>query len=139
MIATLEQRNITAEAAEFEKQSEDFRTELACLCKMLADPNRLRIVFFLLHEDELNVTEFCKRLEQSQPAVSHHLALLKQAGILKVRRDGKHNFYAVCRDRFQGVMVQLFESMLEPSNGEVRIKDFRLTHSRPEVAGLATD
>jgi ArsR family transcriptional regulator len=101
---------------------------------MLSDANRLRIIFYLLNEAELNVTEFCQRLDQSQPAVSHHLALLKQAGILSVRRDGKHNFYSVCRDRFQGVIVQLFESFLEPTNGEVRINDFLLTHSRPAIA-----
>jgi ArsR family transcriptional regulator, arsenate/arsenite/antimonite-responsive transcriptional repressor len=132
MIATLEQSNTSSETADNSLESStEFRAELAHLCKMLSDPNRLRIVFFLLNETELNVTEFCKRLDQSQPAVSHHLALLKQAGILTVRRDGKHNFYAVCRDRFQGVIVQLFESFLEPTNGEVRINDFLLTHSRP--------
>lgn len=132
MIATLDHTNTTSEAADGDLESSaDFRAELAHLCKMLADPNRLRIIFFLLNEAELNVTEFCQRLDQSQPAVSHHLALLKQAGILKVRRDGKHNFYSVCRDRFQGVIVQLFESFLEPIDGEVRINDFLLTHSRP--------
>jgi ArsR family transcriptional regulator, arsenate/arsenite/antimonite-responsive transcriptional repressor len=134
MIATLEHSNSTSESVDAEKLTEDFRAELAHLCKMLADSNRLRIIFFLLNEDELNVTEFCNRLDQSQPAVSHHLALLKQAGILKVRRDGKHNFYSVCRDRFQGVIVQLFESFLEPANGEVRINDFLLTHSGSAVA-----
>ena len=135
MIATLEQSNTSSELADDSLESStEFRAELAHLCKMLSDPNRLSIVFFLLNETELNVTEFCKRLDQSQPAVSHHLALLKQAGILTVRRDGKHNFYAVCRDRFQGVIVQLFESFLEPVDGEVRIDDFLLTHSRSAAA-----
>jgi ArsR family transcriptional regulator len=135
MIATLEQANTTSETDDRDLQSsEEFRNELAHLCKMLSDANRLRIIFYLLNEAELNVTEFCQRLDQSQPAVSHHLALLKQAGILSVRRDGKHNFYSVCRDRFQGVIVQLFESFLEPTNGEVRINDFLLTHSRPAIA-----
>ena len=132
MIATLDQTNTTPEVTDEDLDSSaEFRAELAHLCKMLSDPNRLRIIFYLLSEAELNVTEFCQRLDQSQPAVSHHLALLKQAGILTVRRDGKHNFYAVCRDRFQGVIVQLFESFLEPTDGEVRINDFLLTHSRP--------
>ncbi len=132
MIATLEQPDTTPETDDQKlESSEEFRAELAHLCKMLSDANRLRIIFYLLNEAELNVTEFCQRLNQSQPAVSHHLALLKQAGILSVRRDGKHNFYSVCRDRFQGVIVQLFDSFLEPTNGEVRINDFLLTHSRP--------
>tara|TARA_R110002072_G_scaffold302710_2_gene487887 strand:+ start:524945 stop:525382 length:438 start_codon:yes stop_codon:yes gene_type:complete len=131
MIATLDHADTTPESANFELESTtEFRAELAHLCKMLSDANRLRIIFYLLNEAELNVTEFCQRLDQSQPAVSHHLALLKQAGILTVRRDGKHNFYSVCRDRFQGVIVQLFESFLEPVDGEVRINDFLLTHAR---------
>jgi len=136
MIATLEQDDTTPtpvpEPADSDALTDGFRTELAHLCKMMADSNRLRIIFFLMREEELNVTEFCNRLEQSQPAVSHHLALLKQAGILKVRREGKHNFYSVCRERFQGVIVQLFESFLEPSaDGQVRFNDFLLTHSGP--------
>ena len=135
MIATLEHTNSATESKSSDQDSsEEFRAELAHLCKMLSDANRLRIIFFLLKEEELNVTEFCNRLDQSQPAVSHHLALLKQAGILKVRRDGKHNFYSVCRNRFQGVIVQLFESFLEPSNGEVRISNFLLTHSGTKAA-----
>ena len=110
MIATLDNADTTPESVGYELDSTaEFRAELAHLCKMLSDANRLRIIFYLLNEAELNVTEFCQRLDQSQPAVSHHLALLKQAGILTVRRDGKHNFYSVCRDRFQGVIVQLFE------------------------------
>jgi ArsR family transcriptional regulator, arsenate/arsenite/antimonite-responsive transcriptional repressor len=135
MIATLDHMNTESETVDFQQASTvEFREELAHLCKMLSDANRLRIIFFLLKEDELNVTEFCKRLEQSQPAVSHHLALLKQAGILKVRRDGKHNFYSVCRGRFQGVIVQLFESFMEPSNGEARINNFLLTRSGAKVS-----
>jgi ArsR family transcriptional regulator, arsenate/arsenite/antimonite-responsive transcriptional repressor len=135
MIATLEQPNTVSETDDRDLESSvEFRAELAHLCKMLSDANRLRIIFYLLNEAELNVTEFCQRLNQSQPGVSHHLALLKQAGILSVRRDGKHNFYSVCRDRFQGVIVQLFESFLEPTNGEVRFNDLLLTHSRPSPA-----
>lgn len=135
MIATLDQEITASETVDGNLESSaEFRAELAHLCKMLSDANRLRIIFFLLKDEELNVTEFCQRLDQSQPAVSHHLALLKQAGILKVRRDGKHNFYSVCRDRFQGVIVQLFESFLEPIDGEVRINDLLLTHARPAAA-----
>lgn len=110
--------------------SEAFQADVAEVCRMLADSNRLRIIFFLMRTPELNVSEICERLSQSQPAVSHHLALLKQARILKMRRDGKHNFYSLCRDRFQGVMVRLFESMLESApEGEVRFSDFLLTHA----------
>ncbi len=101
----------------------DLQEDITNVCKMLADPHRLRIVFYLLREPELNVTELCERLSQSQPAVSHHLALLKSAQLLKVRRDGKHNFYSVCRPRFQQVMVRLFSSILENDGGTPRLDE----------------
>ena len=48
---------------------------LAGLFKLLADETRLRIIYFLLQKDEINVRTFCGLLGQSQPAVSHHLAM----------------------------------------------------------------
>ena len=52
--------------------------ELAQVFKLLSDETRLRILFYLAlsPNGELHVTDLCHRLGQSQPAVSHHLALL---------------------------------------------------------------
>ena len=130
MIATRELSPEDRTDDDFLNLTDDFRADIAQLCKMLADASRLRIVFFLMKHPELNVTEICDRLEQSQPAVSHHLGLLKQSGILQVRRDGKHNFYSICRDRFHGIMIKLFQSMLE-SESELHFDDFLLTRSNP--------
>jgi DNA-binding transcriptional ArsR family regulator len=48
----------------------------------------------LLTEKERNVSELCADLgTQSQPAVSHHLALLRHGRLIEPRRSGKHNFY----------------------------------------------
>ena len=57
--------------------SEQAIRELAQVFKLLSDETRLRILFYLaLSENrELHVTDLCQRLGQSQPAVSHHLAL----------------------------------------------------------------
>ena len=68
-------------------------SELAQLFKILSDETRLRIVVLLHNEQELNVRSLCARLGHSQPAVSHHLDLMKMAGLIACRRDGKHNFY----------------------------------------------
>ena len=46
------------------------------------------------------MTDFCQRLGQSQPAVSHHLAFLRVSGLIELRREGKHNFYSVRTDHF---------------------------------------
>jgi DNA-binding transcriptional ArsR family regulator len=48
----------------------------------------------LLSDKERNVTEICSDLgSQSQPAVSHHLALLRHGRLIEPRRSGKHNYY----------------------------------------------
>ncbi len=68
---------------------------VAELLKQVSDPTRLQ-VFMLLSEKERNVTELCSDLgTQSQPAVSHHLALLRHGRLIEPRRSGKHNFYAL--------------------------------------------
>lgn len=79
--------------------------------KLLADETRLKILMYLMREGELHVSALCDRLGQSQPAVSHHLALLRQAGMIEPRRDGKHNFYSIQKDHFHQIMAELFASM----------------------------
>src|SRR5262245_31502283 len=67
--------------------------QAAELLKQVSDPTRLQVLM-LLKEKERNVTELCKDLgSQSQPAVSHHLALLRHGRLIEPRRSGKHNFY----------------------------------------------
>ena len=80
-----------------------------------------------MQERELHVSALCERLHQSQPAVSHHLALLREAGLIEPRRDGKHNFYSVKKTRFHHLIQQLFDSMAHEENGAVRFDDFILT------------
>ena len=63
------------------------------LLKQVSDPTRLQVLM-LLTEKERNVSELCADLgTQSQPAVSHHLALLRHGRLIEPRRSGKHNFY----------------------------------------------
>lgn len=76
--------------------------DLVQLFKLLADETRVRILHYLLQSEEINVRSLCQLLEQSQPAVSHHLALLRQAGLIQCRREGKHNFYHLVPNRFSG-------------------------------------
>ncbi len=68
---------------------------VAELLKQVSDPTRLQVLM-LLNECERNVTELCNDLgTQSQPAVSHHLALLRHGRLIEPRREGKHNYYAL--------------------------------------------
>jgi ArsR family transcriptional regulator len=65
---------------------------LAARFKALADPARVAIVNALAGEDEVCVCQF--RLELSQPTVSHHLRVLREAGLIEVaRKRGTWVFY----------------------------------------------
>ncbi len=75
--------------------------DLVTVFKLLADETRLRILHYLTQKPELNVCTFVGLLHQTQPAVSHHLALLREAGLVECRRDGKHNFYHLVPARCQ--------------------------------------
>ncbi len=67
--------------------------EAAQLLKQVSDPTRLKVVL-LLSDKEHNVGGLCEELGgQSQPAVSHHLALLRHGQLIEPRRDGKNNIY----------------------------------------------
>ena len=107
--------------------SDQMVQELCQVFKLLSDKTRLRIVMYLAQEGELNVTELCERLGQSQPAVSHHLALMRVAGLIDPRRDGKHNFYSVREEHFH----ELMRSLSAPGAGktpQVRFHDFVLSY-----------
>ncbi len=64
------------------------------LLKHVSDPTRLQVILTLA-EGERHVGALCEQLNQSQPAVSHHLALLRHGGIISPRRQGKNNFYGL--------------------------------------------
>jgi DNA-binding transcriptional ArsR family regulator len=81
-----------AKAAVKGRPSQEIR-QAADLLKQVSDPTRLQVLM-LLTEKERNVTEICADLgSQSQPAVSHHLALLRHGRLIEPRRSGKHNYY----------------------------------------------
>jgi ArsR family transcriptional regulator len=84
--------------------------ELVRLFKLLGDDTRLRILSFLQQTEELNVRQFCELLGQRQPSVSHHLALLRGAGLIDLRRDGKHNFSRLMPDRLEQLITLSFGS-----------------------------
>lgn len=65
------------------------------LLKSAAEPNRF-LILSLLTEKERNVSELCAKMgHQTQPAVSHHLALLRHGHLVEFRRSGKTNVYSL--------------------------------------------
>ena len=61
--------------------------------KAIADATRLRALLLLWHNTELCVCDLMQALTESQPKVSRHLAILKQAGLVQHRKQGLWVFY----------------------------------------------
>ena len=61
--------------------------------KMLADPVRLALMC-ALEKGEKSVTDLCQLLKVAQPTCSHHLGILRMAGMVKTRRAGKSVIYS---------------------------------------------
>lgn len=98
-------------------------SETVELLKLLADPTRLRIVH-LLRGEELNVAELQEVLDMGQSRISSHLALLRQAGTVVDRREGKRSFYSLARQSSPHA-AKLLEVTLEATRGESQIEDDR--------------
>ena len=63
--------------------------------KALGDPTRLQIVQMLAQHGEMCVCTIVDELGMHQPAISHHMAKLKQAGLLNARKKGQWIFYSL--------------------------------------------
>ena len=80
--------------------------DLARLAQALADANRLRLLR-LLARRELCVTAAARELGLSQPLVSQHLRVLRQAGLIQGERRGRRVHYHVDRRRWDGLLEDL--------------------------------
>ncbi len=70
-------------------------TDPSAVFVALSDPLRRRAVALLAARGELCVCELTSALGEAQPKVSRHLALLRDAGLARVRRDGRWMLYSL--------------------------------------------
>ncbi|HEX2035023.1 MAG TPA: metalloregulator ArsR/SmtB family transcription factor [Chloroflexota bacterium] len=91
----------------------DLREHLVANREMLnalADPARQDLVQ-LLARDELNVGEIASRIALSRPNVSHHLGILRRAGLVQARKQGKEVYYRLDKDRIIHTLSGLCASL----------------------------
>jgi len=91
---------------------EDSLYDLAELFKIFGDSTRIRILFVLL-EAEVCVCDMAEALNMSQSAVSHQLAILKKAKLIKNRREGKSIFYSLADDHVRTIISQGMDHITE--------------------------
>jgi ArsR family transcriptional regulator len=105
--------NVDAAAPVENSQLNQLR-DLAASFKLLSDETRLRVLSLLVQYGEVNVRSLCEFLDQSQPAVSHHLAMLREAGLVRARRDGKHNYYRCIPEKLDAITAVTWRDVLTP-------------------------
>jgi ArsR family transcriptional regulator len=74
--------------------------------KAIADETRQKIMS-LCCCNWLSVNEIVQKTDVSQPTVSHHLAILREAGLVYIREEGKQTFYSLNQDRMVACCGQL--------------------------------
>lgn len=86
--------------------------DVAELFKVFGDSTRVRILCALF-ESEMCVCDIAQVLDMTQSAISHQLRVLKQARLVKYRRDGKTVYYSLADDHIQTIFNQAFEHIME--------------------------
>ena len=103
------------ETLEFAKErmpNDALLCDLADLYKLFADSTRIKILFALL-ESELCVCAICELLSMEQSAISHQLKKLREANLIKSRRDGKTMLYSLADEHVKQLISLGFEHLTE--------------------------
>jgi ArsR family transcriptional regulator len=99
----------------------DSSSEPLTFARILADETRQEIMR-LCCCDWLSVKEIVDALRVTQPTVSHHLAVLRDAGLVNIRRQGRQTFYLLNQDRVAfccGKMMARFAPDVSVSEAQV--------------------
>jgi ArsR family transcriptional regulator, arsenate/arsenite/antimonite-responsive transcriptional repressor len=82
---------------------EEAREELAARFKALADPTRVAIVNRLAAADEVCVCDLNTAFDLAQPTISHHLRILREAGLVDATRRGTWAYYRLVPDAIESL------------------------------------
>lgn len=86
--------------------------ELAELYKVFGDSTRIKILYTLFGEEK-GVGEIANQLGMTMSAISHQLRILKQARLVKFRREGKVVYYALADDHVRTIFAQGLDHICE--------------------------
>lgn len=92
------------EQREFDRVSDTFQ--------LISDSTRLKILWLLCHSEEC-VINIAAAIDMSSPAVSHHLRVLKQSGLLYSRREGKEAYYTLADTEEAELVHKIVDSVFD--------------------------
>lgn len=109
---TCESHTQVVEKVANELPDEEILYDVAELFKVFGDSTRVRIICALF-ESEMCVCGIAEVLGMTQSAISHQLRVLKQARLVKYRREGKTVFYSLADAHIKTIFNQAFEHIME--------------------------
>ncbi len=95
----------------------------------LSHPVRRRIIRIAWHQ-ERSASDIASRFKLTRPAISHHLSVLREAGLIGVRRSGTHRFYRTRIDRMEVLRRTLDAFWDEPLTKLKRAAEAQATKDR---------
>ena len=106
-----EEQNHTAAMRELLRDEGHFQ-RIADIFRQLGDPSRIRIFWLLCHCEEC-VVNIADMVDMSSPAVSHHLRVLKDSGLLDSRRDGREVYYRAADAPRSRLLHEMIEQVMD--------------------------
>ncbi len=88
--------------------------QLADVFRALGEKGRLKIIEILTGGEKC-VCELIEEIDLSQAAISHHLMVLRKAGLIKVRREGRWGFYSLDKEGLEKLEVFLEKEIFRPA------------------------
>ena len=98
--------NCTLDKLKNEMPTDEIIGKLSDVFKVFGDGTRIRILWALF-DSEVCVFDIAEKVGMTQSAVSHQLRVLKQARLVKARRDGKNTFYSLDDDHVKRIIEQV--------------------------------
>ena len=88
-------------------------SEFCRIAKALADPRRFEIIKVIIDAGEISCGEVAARFPVSQSTISHHLRLLTEAGLVRVRREGQFGYFSPKPATFEKYIEALGSNLRE--------------------------
>jgi ArsR family transcriptional regulator len=83
-------------------------SETVAAFRGLGDPTRQRLLGLLEEAGESRVSDLAEQFDMTQPSISHHLKILKHAGLVTAERRGKEIYYAIDAEKLRGCCEAFF-------------------------------
>ena len=92
----------------------------ADFCKFMGNPKRIEILF-LLNDREMSVDEMAAKMDIRVSNLSQHLAIMRDRGVVSVRREGTRIYYTISNDKIITACLMMRDVMFEQMKSKIKI------------------